>query len=92
MAIEVYIPSMLRKFTDRESVVQIDEAGNIKNLIEKMNHKIPGFQNEILEGEETLKGYLNMFVNEQDIRSLDGMATPLKDGDEVFIVASIAGG
>jgi len=91
MAVSIKIPSPLRRFTEGESVVEVngqtvEEA--LENLIGQFSELAPQLYNE--KGE--LRNFVNLYVRGEDIRYLDAMATKIKDGDEVMIIPSIAGG
>lgn len=91
MPIKVRIPTPLQKYTHNKSEVEI-EAQDIKELIENLDKKFPGIKERLCEEEGNLRKFINIYVNEEDIRFLDMEKTLLKDGDEVSIIPAIAGG
>ena len=91
MSIIVNIPTPLRKLTNNESEVEID-AETVGQLVDSLESSYAGFAEKLLDGGGEIRRYVNIFVNEEDIRFLDGKGTPLNDGDNVSIVPAIAGG
>ena len=91
MAITVRIPTPLQRLTHGQSEVQAD-GSTVKNLLEDLNRRYPGVKERICDENGKLRRFVNVFVNEEDIRFMQGDDTPLKDGDEVSIIPAIAGG
>lgn len=91
MAISVHIPTPLRKLTGNQSEVEA-EAGNVAELVEALESAHAGIKEKLLDESGDIRRYVNMYVNDEDIRFLDGKETSLKDGDSVSIVPAIAGG
>ncbi len=91
MSIKVRIPTPLLKYTDNKNEVEI-EARNIQELIENLDKRFPGIKERLCDGNGNLRRFINIYVNEEDIRFLEMEKTPLKDGDEVSIIPAIAGG
>jgi sulfur-carrier protein len=91
MAKNVRIPTPLRKLTNNEEVVEI-EAPTIGEAIEELQGKFPGFKERLLDETGSVRRFVNVYVNEEDIRFLQNQETPLKDGDEISIIPAIAGG
>ncbi|MEM9445510.1 MAG: ubiquitin-like small modifier protein 1 [Verrucomicrobiota bacterium] len=91
MAIEVSIPTPLRTLTDNQDTVEI-EAANIDALIESLESKHPGMKERLLDEQGTIRRFVNIYVNGEDVRFLEDLKTPLKESDEVSIVPAIAGG
>ena len=94
MAVQVLIPTPLQKFTNNEASVSLEheEAANVNALLQAMESRFPGILERLCDGEGKLRRFLNVYVNEEDIRFLDHQATALADGDEVSIVPAVAGG
>lgn len=89
--ITVRIPTPLRPMTGGKS--EVEGAGaNIGELIEQLNTTHPGFKDRICDEQGEIRRFINIYLNEEDIRFLTGKDTPVKDGDEVSIVPAIAGG
>ena len=89
--IKVRIPTPLRPLTKGQGEVEA-KAGSIANMIEMLNEAHPGLKDRLCDDTGELRRFVNIYVNEEDIRFLDGKETSLKDGDEVSIVPAIAGG
>lgn len=91
MAIKVRVPTVLQKFTENKHEVEV-EGANIKELIENIEKKYPGIKERICDENGQIRKFINVYVNEEDVRFLQQDKTPLKDGDEVSIIPAIAGG
>jgi molybdopterin synthase sulfur carrier subunit len=89
--IKVRIPTPLRPLTKNQSEVEA-KAGSITQMIETLNDAHPGIKDRLCDESGELRRFVNIYVNEEDIRFLKGKETSLKDGDEVSIVPAIAGG
>ncbi|MFN3740497.1 MAG: MoaD/ThiS family protein [Thermodesulfovibrionales bacterium] len=90
MAVKVKIPTPLQRLTNGKDEVE-GKAGTIIELITDLDHKYPGLMERISEGGK-IRRFVNIYVNEEDIRFLQAENTIVKDGDEVSIVPAIAGG
>jgi molybdopterin synthase sulfur carrier subunit len=91
MPVLVRIPTPLRAVTKGAGEVYGDGA-NIQELIEDLERQYPGLRERLVEERGELRRFINIYVNQEDIRFLHGKGTSLKDGDEVSIVPAIAGG
>ena len=91
MLIKVRIPTPLQKLTQDKSEVEIS-AQDIGDLINQLEASYPGVKQRICDEQGKIRRFVNIFLNEEDIRFLKKENTPLKDGDEVSIVPAIAGG
>ena len=89
--IKVRIPTPLRPLTKGQGEVEI-AAASIVDLIESLNAAHPGIKARLCDDSGELRRFVNIYVNEEDIRFLKGKDTSLKAGDEVSIVPAIAGG
>jgi molybdopterin synthase sulfur carrier subunit len=89
--IKVRIPTPLRPLTKGQGEVET-KAGSVVEMIESLNSTYPGIKDRLCDETGELRRFVNIYVNEEDIRFLTGKDTPLKDGDEVSIVPAIAGG
>ncbi|MDT0307829.1 MoaD/ThiS family protein [Streptomyces sp. DSM 44917] len=90
MAIEVRIPTILRSYTDGAKAVE-GAGGTIAELFTDLDAHHPGIRERLVEGEE-LRRFVNVYLNDEDVRFLDGIATKLTDGDSVTILPAVAGG
>ena len=87
----VRIPTPLRKLTNDLEVVSAAGA-NVGELLDNLDKAFPGLRERICDEQGNVRRFVNIFVNDEDIRFLEERATPLKDTDEVSIVPAIAGG
>jgi len=91
MAIPVRIPTPLRKLTQNQEIVDA-EGGTIRELLDSLESNYPGLKERICDEQDHIRRFVNVFVNDEDIRFLQESETPVKSGDEVSIVPAIAGG
>lgn len=91
MPISVLIPTPLRKFTNNQETVTAS-PGTVATLITDLEQQFPGISKSLCDDTGELRRFVNLYVNEEDIRFLAGKDTPINDGDAVSIVPAIAGG
>ena len=91
MAIKVRIPTPLMKLTDNQSEVSA-EGETIADIINNLENQFNGIKDRICEENGSPRRFINIYVNEEDIRFLEGEKTTVKDGDEISIIPAIAGG
>ena len=91
MAITVRIPTPLQKLTQNQAEVKASGT-TIKELIEDLEKNFPGIKGRVCDETGKIRRFLNIYVNEEDVRFLQRDETPLEDGDEVSIIPAIAGG
>ncbi len=91
MATQVRIPTPLRKLTNNQEVVETT-AATVGAAISELQARFPGIKERLVDERGGVRRFVNVYVNEEDIRFLSNQATPLKDGDEVSIIPAIAGG
>ena len=89
--IKVRIPTPLRPLTKGQGEVEA-KAASIADMIGSLDAAYPGLRDRLCDDKGELRRFVNIYVNEEDIRFLKGKDTSLKDGDEVSIVPAIAGG
>jgi sulfur-carrier protein len=89
--IKVRIPTPLRPMTGGKSEVDI-QGSSIAEIIDNLGTAHPGIKERLYDEQGEIRRFINIYVNEEDIRFLTGKDTPLKDGDEVSIIPAIAGG
>lgn len=87
----VRIPTPLRKLTGENEVVPA-EGKNIGEILEALNTSYPGLTERICDEQGNIRRFVNVFLNDEDIRFLEEKNTVVKDGDEISIVPAIAGG
>ncbi len=91
MSVTVRIPTPLRSLTGGQGEVKA-MAGSVGELIEALEGQYKGLRARLCDEQGQLRRFINIYVNEEDIRFLQGAQTPLKAGDQVSIVPAIAGG
>ncbi len=91
MQATVRVPTPLQKLTQNQAEVKVSSA-NIRELIQDLEKRFPGIKERICEETGKIRRFINIYVNEEDVRFLQQEETPLKDGDEVSIIPAIAGG
>jgi len=91
MAISVQIPASMQSLTGGKSAIRI-EAASMRELVGNIDNAFPGFSHRIIDEAGTVRKFVSIYLNDDDIRFIEGLDTPLKPGDEVWIVPPIAGG
>ncbi|MDR2124855.1 MAG: MoaD/ThiS family protein [Desulfovibrio sp.] len=91
MAVTLLIPSALRSFTDRQATVRV-EANTVGEALAALTDSYPDIRRHLYDDDNALRPFVNLYLGETNIKTTGGTATPLKDGDEVTLVPSIAGG
>ncbi len=91
MAVTVRIPTTLRPLSGGASTVEV-EAGSLSDVIKALDAAHPGFADRLLDDEGNLRRFVNVFVDDDDVRYLDGLATNVPDGQTVSIIPAVAGG
>ena len=91
MAVSVKIPTPLRRLTEQQSTVSA-EGDDVTAMIESLDGSFPGIKARLCDEDGELRHFVNIYVNGEDIRYMDGTATALSNGDEVSIVPAVAGG
>ena len=91
MSVKVRIPTPLRGLTKGQGEVE-GQGGSINELIDNLEKSYGGLRDRICDETGSIRRFINIYVNEEDIRFLQGTSTPLKPGDLVSIVPAIAGG
>jgi molybdopterin synthase sulfur carrier subunit len=89
--VSVLIPAPLRKLTNDVDTVFVD-GSTIFEVVDNLDFGYPGFKERVCTPDNQLRQFINIYVNQEDIRFSSGMATPVKDSDEVSIMPAIAGG
>ena len=95
MAIEVRIPTILRTYTGGEKAVTGDGA-SLNALIDDLEAHHPGIKERLIEdsadGQSDLRRFVNVYINDEDVRFIGGLDAELSDGDEVVVLPAVAGG
>jgi molybdopterin synthase sulfur carrier subunit len=91
VAVEVRIPTVFRKFTDGQGVVEL-EPGTISQLVDQLEQRYPGIRAQLITEDGELHRFVNVYVNDEDARYLDKLGTRVGEGDTVSLLPSVAGG
>jgi len=91
MAITVRIPTPLQKIAGNQYEVTA-EGANLKEVLADLEKQYPGFHERLYSEEGELRRFINIYINEEDVRFLDAESSAVKDGDEISIIPAIAGG
>ena len=89
--IKITLPAMIQKFFNNEIVIS-REASSVKELLEQIIETNESLHNKIFDKQGNLNKFINIYLNDEDIRFLDNLETILKDGDNVVISPAISGG
>jgi MoaD family protein len=90
MPVKVQIPTPMRQHTEGQTVVEA--AGTtVKGVLDDLGAKFPGLTARIFDNGQ-VRRFVNIYLNDEDVRYLDNLATPVKDGDELAIIPAVAGG
>jgi molybdopterin converting factor small subunit len=90
MAVKVQIPTPMRQHTEGQTVVEAAGA-TVKGVLDDLGAKFPGLTARIFDNGQ-VRRFVNLYLNDEDVRYLDNLATPVKDGDELAIIPAVAGG
>ena len=91
MPVKVHIPTPLRKLTHDEEIVNVT-AATVGGAIAELQSRYPGIKERLTDEAGSVRRFVNVYVNEEDIRFLQNQQTVLRDGDEISIIPAIAGG
>jgi molybdopterin synthase sulfur carrier subunit len=90
MAVEVRIPTILRTYTDGAKAVP-GQGSTLSEVIEDLESNHPGIKERLVEGDD-LRRFVNVYVNDEDVRFTGGLDTSVSDGDQVVVLPAVAGG
>jgi len=91
MSQKVIIPTLLRRLTDNADAVEVD-ATTVRDILDRLDERYPGFRARVCEETGELRRFINIYVDGEDVRFLDNLATLVPERAEVSIVPAIAGG
>ena len=91
MAVEVKIPTVFRKFTDQRSTVDV-EPGTVGDVIDQLDRRFPGFRGQLITDAGELHRFINVYLNDEDVRYLEKLDTKAAEGDTISLLPSVAGG
>jgi molybdopterin synthase sulfur carrier subunit len=93
VAVIFQIPGALRVYTDGQSRVEIDPAhSTLRDVLQVLWSRYPGLRDRLANEQGEVREHINIFVGKEDVRYLEGLATPIPDGAEISIVPAISGG
>ena len=90
MAVKVQIPTPMRQHTEGKATVEAAGA-TVQAVLDNLGQKYPGISQRLFENGQ-VRRFVNVYLNDEDIRYLDSLNTPVKDGDELSIIPAVAGG
>ncbi len=91
MSVMVRIPTPLRRMTGGKDKVEV-ESGSLTAMVDELEGSYPGMKDRLIDEEGELRYFVNIYLNGEDVRFLDGLDTAMSTGDEVSIVPAVAGG
>jgi MoaD family protein len=91
VTVEVRIPTVFRKFTDGQSVIEV-QPGTISELVDQLENRYPGLKGQLRTENGELHRFVNVYVNDEDARYLKKLGTKVDEGDTVSLLPSVAGG
>jgi molybdopterin converting factor small subunit len=91
MPVKIQIPAPLRSHTDGQDTVT-GHAGTVQAVLAELGRQFPAITDRLFDEKQQLRRFVNIFVNDEDIRFMDGPATQVNDGDTVAIIPAVAGG
>jgi MoaD family protein len=90
MSVRIHIPTPLRQHTEGQAVVEAS-GSTVQALLDDLSKKYPAISQRLMENGQ-VRRYVNVYLNDEDIRYLDNLTTAVKDGDELSIIPAVAGG
>jgi sulfur-carrier protein len=91
MTYRILIPTPLKRFAGNADSVEVD-AATVKDIIDTLEERYPGFRNRLCDEGGQLRRFINVYINGEDVRFLNNLATKIPEGAEVSIIPAIAGG
>jgi len=91
MSIEIRLPTALRAFADKQEKIIVN-GNSVGDSLNELFTTHPRLRQQLMTADGKLRSFVNVYINEDDARDKQGMATPVKDGDTIIIVPAIAGG
>ena len=91
MAVTIKLPTILRKFADNEARVSA-EGATLEEVLKDLESRYPGITKNVVSADGGLHRFINVYVNDEDVRYLGSLETPIAEGDTVSILPAVAGG
>jgi len=92
MTIKIHVAGHLKDYTGDSVEMEIQGARDVLDVIMQLDARVPNIRDRILDEHDLTRPYINIYVNEENIRDLDGESTKAEDGDVIYILPSVAGG
>ena len=92
MPVRLHLPGALRQYAGGASMLEVAGSATVSELLETLGGDYPGVHQRVVDELGSLRPHVNVFVNGENIRHLDGMATSIGEGDEVWLLPAISGG
>jgi MoaD family protein len=92
LTIRIHVAGHLRDYTGRPVELEIQGAKDILDVIAQLDERVPHIRDRIFDEHDRTRPFINIYVNEEDIRDLESESTKTKDGDVIYILPSVAGG
>ena len=90
MPVKVHIPTAMRQHADGQAVVEVS-ASSVKEALDNLGAKHPGITGRLFDNGQ-VRRFINIYLNDEDVRYLDSLQTAVKEGDELSIIPAVAGG
>ena len=91
MKVNVRIPTPLKKFAGEQGTIRA-EGGTVGEILQWLTETYPGLRERLRDEHGKIRQFVNVYVNDEDIRFIKNLETPLKEGDQLYIIPAIAGG
>lgn len=92
LLIRVHLSGQLRDWTNGASQLELESGGDLRSMVKRLDATFPGIAQRIIDDQDRIRAHVNVFVNSENSKELEKESTPLKDGDVVHILPSVAGG
>lgn len=92
MSTKIKIPTPLRRHTNGQSTIEISHSENVRGTLDTLSAQYPTISERLFDSQGQVKSHINIFLNNEDIRFLNGLETNVKDGDTVVLLPALAGG
>jgi sulfur-carrier protein len=89
--VEVRVPPLVQRVTGGQRTLQAN-GSTVSELLDNLDRQYPGFSSELRDGSGQVHRFVNIYVNDEDVRFTGSLETPLKDGDSVTVLPAVAGG
>jgi sulfur-carrier protein len=92
LTIKVHVAGHLKDYTGESVDLELKGARDILDVVEQLDSSVPGIKDRILDEHDRIRRYINVYVNDEDVRGLEKEETKAEDGDVIYILPSVAGG